>query len=170
MGRPEPQSRRGFPIRKPPVLSVFIWFHLVGSSCRILEICLPQPLRRDFSFWNQSQRPALVSVRKTGILPRVMQSKTGMAQPRPSAGGAGLFLDPNMALGRAKNPPNVPHQYLDRHRYLSHALRRYSVPDARKRPFAYLCRRPFRPGVPTLSPIFSEMSEEEGHRLSRGRP
>src|SRR5262249_29078584 len=97
-----------------------------------------QPLRRGFSFWNQSQRPALVSVRKTGILPRVMQSKTGMAQPRPSAGGAGLFLDPNMALGRAKNPPNVPHQYLDRHRYPSDALRRYSVPDARKRPFAYL--------------------------------
>src|SRR5262249_13478768 len=99
---------------------------------------LPQPLRRGFSFWNQSQRPALVSVRKTGILPRVMQSKTGMAQPRPSAGGAGLFLDPNMALGRAKNPPNVPHQYLDRHRYPSDALRRYSVPDARKRPFSYL--------------------------------
>src|SRR5262249_57980296 len=88
--------------------------------------------------WNQSQRHALVSVRKTGILPRVMQSKTGMAQPRPSAGGAGLFLDPNMALGRAKNPPNVPHQYFDRHRYPSDALRRYSVPDARKRPFSYL--------------------------------
>jgi transposase-like protein len=34
---------------------------------------------------------------------------------------------------------------LDGHRYPSRALRRYSVPDARKRDFAYLCQRSFRP-------------------------
>src|SRR5262245_34113725 len=96
-GIPYPQAARAISFYLVPS---------VGTSCRILEISrLRQPLRRDCSFRNQSQHPALVSVRKTGILPRVMQSKTGMAQPRPSAGGAGLFLDPNMALGRAKNPP-----------------------------------------------------------------
>src|SRR5262249_39095831 len=44
--------------------------------------------------------PRIASVRKTGILPRVIQSKTGMAQPRSPAGRAGLFLAPNMAAGR----------------------------------------------------------------------
>src|SRR5262249_12517605 len=38
--------------------------------------------------------PRIASVRKTGILPRVIQSKTGMAQPRSPAGRAGLFLAP----------------------------------------------------------------------------
>src|SRR5262249_49106718 len=45
----------------------------------------------------------------------------------------------------------VPHQNLDRHRYPSRTLRRYSVSDARKTDSAYLCQRPFRPGVPALS-------------------
>jgi len=45
----------------------------------------------------------------------------------------------------------VPHQNLDRHRYPSRSLRRYSVSDARKTDSAYLCQRPFRPGVPALS-------------------
>ena len=45
----------------------------------------------------------------------------------------------------------VPHQNLDRHRCPSRTLRRYSVPNARKTDSAYLCQRPFRPGVPTLS-------------------
>src|SRR5262249_21831673 len=45
----------------------------------------------------------------------------------------------------------VPHQNLDRHRCPSRTLRRYSVPDARKTDSAYLCQRPFRPGVPALS-------------------
>ena len=45
----------------------------------------------------------------------------------------------------------VPHQNLGRHRYPSRTLRRYSVPDARKTDSAYLCQRPFRPGVPALS-------------------
>src|SRR5262245_51022405 len=61
------------------------------------------------------------------------------------------------------HPLNAPHQYLDGHRYPSLALRRYSVPDARKRDFAYLCQRSFRPGVSTLNPgglIFSKCPEE----------
>ena len=37
----------------------------------------------------------------------------------------------------------VPHQNLDRHRYPSRSLRRYSVSDARKTDAAYLCQRPF---------------------------
>ena len=120
-------------------------------------------------FRNQAPRPELFSVRKgRASLPRVIQSKTDMARPRPPAGRAGLFLDPNQIA--AWFHPLMPHQYLGRPRYSSRALRHYSVSDARKTAFAYLCRRPFRPGVPTLSPIFSEMSEEEGHRLSRGRP
>src|SRR5262249_33334822 len=45
----------------------------------------------------------------------------------------------------------VPHQNLARHRYPSRSLRRYSVSDARKTDSAYLCQRPFRPGVPALS-------------------
>jgi len=101
---------------------------------------------------------------------------------------AGLFLNPSMALGWIKgyscalsqigqnsrtlwglssrsevHPLNIPHQYLDGHRYPSRALRRYSVPDARKRDFAYLCQRSFRPGVSTLNPgglIFSKCPEE----------
>jgi hypothetical protein len=42
--------------------------------------------------------------------------------------------------------PNVPHQYLDNHRFPSRALCCYSVPDARKRDFTIS----FRPGVSTL--------------------
>jgi hypothetical protein len=34
--------------------------------------------------------------------------------------------------------PNVPHQYLDNHRYPSRALCYYSVHNARKRDFAYV--------------------------------
>ena len=49
------------------------------------------------------------------------------------------------------HPLNVPHQYLDGHRYPPRALRRYPVHGARERDFAYLCQRPFRPGVSTLS-------------------
>src|SRR5215469_10752016 len=54
----------------------------------------------------------------------------------------------------------VPHQNLDRHRYPSRSLRRYSVSDARKTDSAYLCQRPFRPGVPALS-------SRRGHRIGR---
>ena len=93
---------------------------------------------------------------------------------------AGLFLNPSMALGWIKgyscalsqigqnsrtlwglssrsevHPLNIPHQYLDGHRYPSRALRRHSVLDARKTAFAYLCQRPFDPGLPTLSRIFA---------------
>src|SRR5215831_11266065 len=60
----------------------------------------------------------------------------------------GLFSTPTSVV----SSPNVPHQYLDRDRYPPRALRRYSVPDARKRDFGYLRQRPFRPSVPTLSP------------------
>ena len=54
----------------------------------------------------------------------------------------------------------VPHQNLGRHRYPSRSLRRYSVSDARKTDSAYLCQRPFRPGVPALS-------SRRGHRIGR---
>src|SRR5262245_15449324 len=85
-------------------------------------------------------------------------SKHRISAPPPTQ--AGLFLDAPHTGGAFSRPqpdrsvvssPNVPHQSLDRYRYPPRALRRYSVPDARKG-FAYLCRRPFRPGVPTLSP------------------
>src|SRR5262249_5842744 len=90
-------------------------------------------------FRNQAPRPELFSVRKgRASLPRVIQSKTDMAPPRPPAGRAGLFLDPNQ-IAAWFHPLIVPHQYLGRHRYSSRALRRYSVSDARKTAFAYLC-------------------------------
>src|SRR5262245_35000588 len=88
--------------------------------------------------------PAFALVRKTKSFPRVNTA----SQPRPHTGGAFSRPQPDRSV---VSSPNVPHQSLDRYRYPPRALRRYSVPDARKG-FAYLCRRPFRPGVPTLSP------------------
>src|SRR5262249_9116290 len=41
-------------------------------------------------------------------LPRVIQSKTGMAQPRPPAGRAGLFLDPNQISDRSGSMAFLP--------------------------------------------------------------
>ena len=66
----------------------------------------------------------------------------------------------------------VPHQNLDRHRYPSRTLRRYSVPDARKTDSAYLCQRPFRPGVPALSSVlhFHEMFQRDRCRCRRRPP
>jgi hypothetical protein len=66
----------------------FILIFLPGCPC---------PASAGLSFLargNQSPRPELFLARKTEALPRAIQSKTGMAQPRPLAGRAGLFLDP----------------------------------------------------------------------------
>ena len=88
-------------------------------------------------FRNQAPRPELFSVRKgRASLPRVIQSKTDMARPRPRKGGAFSRPQPDRNVVPSLN---VPHQYLGRHRYSSRALRRYSVSDARKTAFAYLC-------------------------------
>jgi hypothetical protein len=59
--------------------------------------------RRDFS-WNESPRPELFSVRKDGRAFREQsKSETGMAQPRPPAGRAGLFLATETLL-KSKQP------------------------------------------------------------------
>jgi hypothetical protein len=96
---------------------------------------------------NLSPRSELFSVRAS--LPRVIQCKTGRFSPALRPEGRGFF-DPKPDCS-VVSPANAPHQYLDRDRYPPRALRRYSVPDARKTDAAYLCQRPFRPGVPTLS-------------------
>ena len=47
------------------------------------------------SMGEDPRAPSCFRCGRTVSLPRVIQSKTGMAQPRSSAGRVGLFLDPN---------------------------------------------------------------------------
>jgi hypothetical protein len=75
--------------------------------------------------------PAFALLRKTKSFPRVSTA----SQPRPPHGRGFSRPQPHPSV---VSSPNVPHQYLDRYRYPPRALRRYSVPDARKRGFAYL--------------------------------
>ena len=101
---------------------------------------------------------------------------------------AGLFLNPSMALGWIKgyfcalsqnrtefadavgpiqpqrgSSPKCPASIFGWSSLSFSCSSRYSVPDARKRDFAYLCQRSFRPGASTLNPgglIFSKRPEE----------
>ena len=153
-----PSAARGYPCPVPSAEPVANFGKLLASRFGgAFPLWQPEP---------DPRAPSCFRCGRTVSLPRVIQSKTGMAQPRSSAGRAGLFSTPTSVVSF----PNVPHQSLDRYRYPPRALRRYSVPDARKRDFADLCQRPFRPGVPTLSfHIEADIDAEIGARLAEVR-
>jgi len=83
----------------------------------------------------------------------VLRAGTGRHHLNSPATEAALFSSSDVCRHvkpQRGSSPNAPHQYLDNHGYPSRALCYYSVPDARKRDFAYLCQRSFRPGMSTL--------------------
>ena len=96
----------------------------------------------------------------------VLRAGTGRHHLNSPATEAALFSSSDVCRHvkpQRGSSPNAPHQYLDNHGNPSRALCYYSVPDARKRDFAYLCQRSFRPGASTLNPgglIFSKRPEE----------